>query len=160
MDNSAIKAHKHAAGTKKNNRHEDEGLGRSSGRLSSKIHCLVDRLGNPVDFILTGGEVHDSQCADALLADKKAIFIIANKAYDNNSILQKIPQMKAIAVIPLKSNRKEQRDFDRHYYKDRNLIERFFCRLKQFRGIATRDCKRGKYFLEAIKFVASILLIA
>ena len=124
--------------TKKNNQKEDEGLGRSSGGLSSKIHCLADGLGNPVDFILTGGEVHDSQCADALLEGKKANFIVADKAYDNNAILQKIAQMEAIAVIPPKSNRKEQRDFDRHYYKDRNLIERFFCRLKQF-GVSLRD---------------------
>lgn len=145
---------------KKNNRTEDEGLGRSSGGLSSKIHCLADGLGNPVDFILTGGAVHDSQCADALLEGKKADFVVADKAYDNNAVLQKIAQMEAIAVIPPKSNRKEQRGFDRHYYKDRNLIERFFCRLKQFRGIATRYCKRGKYFLAAIKFAASILLMA
>jgi transposase len=144
----------------KKNNPNDEGLGRSSGGLSSKIHCLADGLGNPVDFMLTGGEVHDSQCADTLLEGKKADFIIADKAYDNNAILQKIAQMEAIAVIPPKSNRKESRDFDRHYYQDRNLIERFFCRLKQFRGIATRYCKRGKHFLEAIKFAASILLMA
>lgn len=144
---------------KKNNRDEDEGLGRSRGGLSSKIHCLADGLGNPMDFILTGGEVHDSQCADALLENKKADFVIADKAYDTNAVLQKIAQMEAIAVIPPRSNRKEQRDFDRHYYKDRNLIERFFCKLKQFRGIATRYCKRGKYFLEAVKFAASIILM-
>lgn len=144
---------------KKNNQKEDEGLGRSSGGLSSKIHCLADGLGNPIDFMLTGGEVHDSQCADALLEGKKADFIVADKAYDNNAVLQKVAQMEAIAVIPPKSNRKEQRDFDRHYYKDRNLIERFFCRLKQFRGIATRYCKRAKYFLEAVKFASSIILM-
>jgi len=73
---------------KKNNQKEDEGLGRSSGGLSSKIHCLADGLGNPVDFMLTGGEVHDSQCADALLEGKKADFIVADKAYDNNAVLQ------------------------------------------------------------------------
>jgi len=50
---------------KKNNANDDEGLGRSRGGLSSKIHCVVDGLGNPVDFILTGGEVHDNVCADA-----------------------------------------------------------------------------------------------
>jgi transposase len=119
----------------------------------------VEGLGNPVEFILTGGEVHDSQCVDELLADKTADFILADKAYDNNSVLQNVAQMKALAVIPPKSNRKKSRDFDRHYYKDRNLIERFFCRLKQFRGIATRYCKRGNYFLEAIKFVSSIFLM-
>lgn len=146
-------------GLKKNDSTEDEGLGRSRGGLSSKIHCVVDGLGNPVDFILTGGEIHDSQCADALLEGKNADFVIADKAYDSDKILHPIAQMEAIAVIPPKSNRKEQRDFDKHYYKDRNLIERFFCRLKQFRGIATRYCKRGQYFLEAIKLASSIILM-
>jgi len=145
-------------GLKKKDDH-DEGLGRSRGGISSKIHCVVDGLGNPVDFILTGGEVHDSICADTLLTDKNADFVIADKAYDSDRILAKIAGMGAIAVIPPKSNRKEQRTYDKHYYKERNLIERFFCKLKQFRGIATRYCKRGKYFLEAVKLASSIILM-
>ena len=144
---------------KKNDENNDEALGRSRGGLSSKIHCIADGLGNPVDFILTGGEVHDNVCADALLDGKNAAFVIADKAYDSDKTLDKIAQMEATAVIPPKSNRKEQRDYDKHYYKDRNLIERFFCRLKQFRGIATRYCKRGQYFLEAIKLASSIILM-
>lgn len=144
---------------KKNNENNDEGLGRSRGGLSSKIHCVTDGLGNPVDFILTGGEVHDSMCADALLDGKTADFVLADKAYDSDKILDKIAQMEAVAVIPPRFNRKEQRDYDKHYYKDRNLIERFFCRLKHFRGIATRYCKRGQYFLEAIKLASSVILM-
>jgi len=146
-------------GPKKNDNGEDEGLGRSRGGLSSKIHCVVDALGNPVDFILTGGQVNDSVCANDLLEGKEADFVIADKAFDSNKVLEKIKQMGAIAVIPPKSNRIEQREYDRHYYKDRNLIERFFCRLKQFRGIATRYCKRGKYFLEAVKLASAIILM-
>jgi transposase len=128
---------------KKNNELDDEGLRRSRGGLSSKIHCAVDGLGNPVDFILTGGEVHDSVHANDLLEDKHADFVIADKAFDSDNILEKIEQIGATAVIPPKSNRKEQRTYDKHHYKKRNLVERFFCRLKQFRGIATRYCKRG-----------------
>jgi transposase len=109
----------------KKNDDNDEGLGRSRGGISSKIHCVVDGLGNPIDFILTGGEVHDSLCADTLLADKNADFVIADKAYDSDKILAKIAEMEAIAVIPPKSNRKKQRTYDKHYYKERNLIERF-----------------------------------
>jgi len=111
MDGTIVKAHQHAAGAKKNDGDNNEGLGRSKGGLSSKI-------------------------------------------------LDKITQLEAIAVIPPRTNRKEQRGYDRHYYKDRNLIERFFCRLKQFRGIATRYCKRGKYFLEAVKLASSIILMS
>lgn len=95
-----------------------------------------------------------------MLANKDADFIVADKAYDSEGILQKIEQIQAIAVIPPRLNRKEQRHYDKYYYKDRNLIERFFCRLKQFRGIATRYCKRGKYFLEAIKLASSIILMS
>src|SRR5436190_19614221 len=109
---------------KKNN--NDEGLGRSRGGLSSKIHCIVDGLGNPVDFILTGGEVHDNVCANALLDGKKADFVIADKAYDSNKTLDKIAQMEAIAVIPPKSNKKEKLNYDKHNNKDRNKIKRFF----------------------------------
>lgn len=144
---------------KKNHQNNDEALGRSRGGLSSKIHCIVNGLGNPVDFILTGGEVHDNTCANDLLEDKKANFVIADKAYDSNQTLELIAKMGATAVIPPKSNRKEQRLYNKEFYKDRNLIERFFCKLKQFRGIATRYCKRGKYFLEAVKLAASIILM-
>jgi transposase len=143
----------------KKNNEDDEAIGRSRGGLSSKIHCIVDGLGNPVDFILTGGEVHDSVCADTLLNGKNADFVVADKAYDTNAILDRIAQMEAVAVIPPKSNRTEQRTYDKHYYKDRNLVERFFCKLKQFRGIATRYCKRGMYFLEAVKLASSIILM-
>jgi len=116
-------------------------------------------LGNPVDFILTGGDVHDSICANDLLEGKTADYVLADKAYDSNQILEKIKSMGAIAVIPPKVNRVEQRNYDKHYYKDRNLIERFFCRLKHFRGIATRYCKRAEYFLEAIKLASCIILM-
>lgn len=143
---------------KKNNK-DDEAIGRSRGGLSSKIHCIVDGLGNPVDFILTSGEIHDSVCADTLLNGKSADFVVADKAYDTNAILDRIAQMEAVAVIPPKANRLEQRAYDKHHYKDRNLVERFFCKLKQFRGIATRYCKRGMYFLEAVKLASSIILM-
>lgn len=139
---------------KKNNKNSNEGMGRSRGGLTSKIHCVTDGLGNPVDFILTGGHVHDSQCAEELLDNKNSKFVLGDKAFDSNKILKKIETMGAIAVIPPTANRKEQRDYDKYYYKERNLIERFFCKLKQFRGIATRYCKRGKYFLEAVKLAS------
>jgi transposase len=119
----------------------------------------VDGLGSPVDFILTGGEVHDSVCANDLLDGKSADFVLADKAYDSDKILEKISEIGATAVIPPKSNRIIQREYDKHYYKERNLVERFFCRLKQFRGIATRYCKRGEYFLEAVKLAACVILM-
>lgn len=85
---------------------------------------------------------------------------MADKAYDSDNILAKIKDIGATAVIPPKSNRTVQREYDKDYYKERNLVERFFCRLKQFRGIATRYCKRGEYFIEAVKLASCIILMA
>ena len=109
---------------------------------------------------MTGGQVHDSQCAEDLLDGKNADFVIADKAFDSDKILEKVETMGAVAVIPPTANRIEQRAYDKHYYKERNAIERFFCRLKQFRGIATRYCKRGLYFLEAVKLTSAIILMS
>jgi transposase len=98
-------------------------------------------------------------CAEELLEGKDADYVIADKAYDCSKILDKIKAMEAVAVIPPKKNRKEQREYDKHYYKERNLVERFFCKLKQFRGIATRYTKRGLYFLEAVKLASLVILM-
>ncbi|MCT4697453.1 hypothetical protein NLX65_03810 [Candidatus Cardinium sp. TP] len=70
MDSSLIKAHQDASGASKKTIDEfpDEWLGRSRGGLTSKIHCLSDEFGNAVELMLTGGQVHDSQCAEALLS--------------------------------------------------------------------------------------------
>ena len=103
--------------------------------------------------------MHDSVCANDLLENKCANFVLADKAYDSDKILEKIDAIGATAVIPPKSNRKTQREYDKYYYKERNLVERFFCRLKQFRGIATRYCKRGEYFLEAVKLASCLILM-
>ncbi|MBX2901882.1 MAG: transposase [Cyclobacteriaceae bacterium] len=98
-------------------------------------------------------------CANDLLSEKKADFVLADNAYDCDKILEKIEAMGATAVIPPKSNRTVQRKYDKDYYKERNLVERFFCRLKQFRGITTRYCKRGEYFLEAIQLASCLILM-
>jgi transposase len=108
---------------------------------------------------LTGGEIHDSVCANDLLEGKSADFVLADKAYDSDKVLEKIAEIGATAVIPPKSNRIIQRTYDKHYYKERHLVERFFCRLKQFRGIATRYCKRADYFLEAVKLASCVILM-
>ena len=100
--------------------YKNEAIGRSRGGLTSKLHCVVDGLGNPVDFILTGGEVHDSVCANDLLDGKSADFVLADKAYDSDKILEKIAEIGAAAVIPRKKNRKTQREYDTHYDKERN----------------------------------------
>jgi transposase len=126
--------------------------------LSSKIHALVDALGNPLAFLLTPGQAHDLAGADALLPQMAAGRLIADKAFDADArVLEPLARAGKSAVIPPRPNRLTPRDFDRHLYKERHLIENFFCKLKQFRAIATRYDKTAQNFLAAIHLAAAII---
>ena len=126
--------------------------------MSTKIHALVDALGNPVGFFLTGGQIHDLVGADSLLASMKADMLIADKAFDaDNRVLAPLAAAGKTAVIPPKANRRRPRDSDRHLYKARHLIENFFAKLKQFRAIATRYDKTARNFLAGIHLAATAI---
>lgn len=115
--------------------------------MSTKIHAAVDALGNLARFRLTGGERHDMAEAENLIEGMQNVgAVVADKAFDAASLLERIGTMNATAVIPPKANRKEVRSYDTHVYKSRNLIERFFARIKQFRRIATRYDKLSSRF--------------
>jgi transposase len=124
--------------------------------LSTKIHALVDALGNPLGFHLTGGEAHDLVGADHLLPEMQADTLIADKAFDaDKRVIEPLSAAGKTAVIPPRSNRRAPRPFDRDLYKARHLIENFFAKLKQFRAMATRYDKTARNFLAAIHLVAS-----
>jgi transposase len=126
--------------------------------LGTKIHALVDALGNPVGFFLTGGEAHDLVGADHLLPDMQAERLIADKAFDaDERVLEPLAAAGKTAVIPPRANRLVKRDYDRDLYKTRHLIENFFAKLKQFRAIATRYDKTARNFLAAIHLAASMV---
>jgi transposase len=126
--------------------------------LSTKIHALVDALGNPLGFFLTGGQAHDLDGADHLLPTMAADLLIADKAFDADSrVLAPLAAAGKTAVIPPKMGRRLPRDFDRHLYKARHLIENFFAKLKQYRAIATRYDKTARNFLAGIHLVASAI---
>ena len=117
---------------------------------------MVDALGNPVGFHLTGGQAHDLVGADHLLPDMQADVLIADKAFDaEERVIKPLTAAGKTAVIPPKSNRKAPRPIDRELYKARHLIGNFFARLKHFRAIATRYDKTARNFLAAIHFAAS-----
>ena len=131
-------------------------MGRSRGGLTSKIHALVDAEGRPVTLRLTGGQVADCVEAEVLIDGLgEGDILLADKGYDNNAIRAKAAQRKAWANIPPKANRKGTFAFSRWVYRQRNLVERFFNRIKQFRGIATRYDKRPENYLAAVKLVAA-----
>jgi transposase len=110
--------------------------------LTTKIHALVEGLGPLARWTLTGGQVHDVTQAEALVEDLVTQAVVADKAYDSDALIQSITDQGAAAVIPPRENRTQPRTFDSHQYKHRNLIERFLCRMKHFRRIATRYDKR------------------
>lgn len=122
--------------------------------MTTKIHAVVDGLGNPIRIHLTGGNVHDIVPACALIAGLKAEWTIADKAYDADRFIALLRTQGSEAVIPPKSNRLSQREFDRHVYKERHLIECFFAKIKAFRRISTR------YDKLAVTFRAAVLIAA
>lgn len=98
-------------------------MGRSRGGLTTKIHMLTDAVGHPLRFILTGGQVSDYKPADQLLQKLQAQHVLADKGYDSRHIIDLVQAQGAEAVIPSKSNRKIQREYDKEIYKQRNWIE-------------------------------------
>ena len=132
-------------------------MGRSRGGLTTKIHMLCDALGLPVKFVTTPGEVHDCTQALNLLENETASYVIADKGYDSNEIVEAIQFSGALPVIPARTCRKSFRDYDTHIYKERNAIERLFNRLKCFRKIATRYEKIKRNY-EGLIYLASIML--
>jgi len=129
--------------------------------LSTKIHAAVDGLGNLARFRLTGGQQHDITEAENLIEGMQNVgAVVADKAFDAASLLTRIAAMKATAVIPPKANRKAFRSYDKHVYKSRNLIERFFARLKPFRRVATRYDKLDIRFEAFISITAALIWLA
>jgi transposase len=121
---------------------------------------VVDALGNPLAFHLTGGQASDLAGADALLADIAAATVTADRGYDAEArVLAPLREAGKAAAIPPRRNRTGQRDYDRDLYAARHLVENFFCRLKQFRAIATRYDKTKRNFLAAVYLAAIVITL-
>ena len=111
--------------------------------------------------MLTAGQAHDLEGADALLPDLQAAQLLADKAYDaEERVLERLGEQGIEAVIPPKANRLTSRSYDAERYKDRHLIETFFLKLKHFRAIATRYDKTKRNFLAAIHLAAAVIWLA
>ncbi len=134
---------------------EAQKIGKSRGGFSTKVHATTDSLGCPTRFMLSGGNISDYTYALPLLQGQQADFVLADKGYDSDDVVREIESMKAESVIPPRSHRKEPRYYDEYLYKERNEIERMFCKLKQFRRIASRYDKLASSYLSFL-YVASI----
>src|ERR1700733_9856309 len=121
-------------------------------------YAMVDALGNPLAFFLTAGQAHDLQGADVLLPQMQADTLLADKAFDaDERVIEPLLAAGKKFVIPPKSNRKVQRLYDKELYKARHLMENFYCKLKQYRAIATRYDKTARNFLGAIHLAAAVI---
>jgi len=138
---------------------KNQNTGRSRGGLSSKIHTLCNKKGNPLRFIFTGGERNDCTQGENLLSGMECKSVIADKGYDTAKILSKIRGMKAEIVIPSSKTRKQQREYDKEKYRERNLIERLFNKMKRFRRFATRYEKLSLAFEGFVYFIGIWLWI-
>jgi transposase len=117
---------------------------------------IVDALGNPLALSLTGGHAHDITEAETLVAQVEPAALLADKGYDADSFIKSLEVRAIKAVIPPKSNRKVKRDCDFALYAERNLVERFFNTIKQFRGIATRYEKTARNYRAGLHLVCAL----
>jgi len=118
---------------------------------------MVDALGNPLDFILTGGQAADITSAYPLIEGVSATYSLMDKAYDADALIEQLTQQEIIPVIPPKANRKEPREYDKHVYKERHLVECFIGKLKQFRRVFSRFDKWAKNFMNFVRFASALI---
>lgn len=127
--------------------------------MSTKIHVLVDALGNPFNLMLTPGQAHDLTAAQPLLETADPRALIGDKAYDSDPLIDLLDRRAIVPVIPPRENRKQRRDCDFALYRERNLPERFWNKIKHYRAIATRYDKLARNFLAAVHLVSAIILL-
>ena len=137
---------------------QGQAIGRSRGGRTTKIHALVDAEGRPHALLLTGGNVADITGAAQLLAATEPFGeLIGDKGYDADHLRAFMASRGTLVVIPNKANRVRRYPFDPEKYKLRNVIERSFGRIKDFRAIATRYDKTARNFLAGICLAAAVI---
>jgi len=136
---------------------QTQAIGRSRGGRTTKIHAVVDGSGRPIAFEITPGQLGDVRAALALLGPlPPAALCAADTAYDSNGLRQFLIERGTLPVIPNNPTRKHPHPFNRPLYRERNLIERMFCRLKDWRRIATRYDKLAAIFAASVYLAAVV----
>lgn len=128
--------------------------------MSTKIHTTLDPLGNPLRLLLTPGQASEYEQAAALIDGFTCEAVSADKGYNPTAFVDAIQCMGAEAVIPFKRNRLHPRTLDRYLYQARNLVERFFLKLKQFRRIATRYERLARNYQAMLSLVSAVIWLA
>ena len=158
IDSTVIRAHPCAAGAAGSHA-EAEALGRSRGGFGTKIHAITDALGNPLDFVLTGGQASDIGQADRLLGmtPVAAAAFVGDKGYDSDALIQAIAARAMAAVIPARRHRTQPREIDGFMYKERHLIECFFNKIKYYRRIFSRFEKLARNYMGFLRFASALI---
>ena len=164
IDSSSIRVHQHCANGKKGARRipppgrepNDRCMGRSRGGLTTKIHALVDARGLPIALKLTPGQAHDGRsAADMLDTLGGGDVLLADRAYDSDALRLEMAARGAWANIKPMPGRKRRPPFSAFLYRYRNLVERFFSKLKHFRAVATRFEKHSENYLALVKLASA-----
>ena len=156
-DATIAKLHAHGHGARGKNP-AAQGIGKSRGGATSKVHTLADAAGKPIFFVLTGGNINDCTQARTLLDICQARALVADRAYDSNPFRKLAKQQGVLPIIPMRSINKQPNDtFDSNLYKKRHSIENLFADLKQNRSIATRYDKLGRNYLSFVYIAAAFL---
>ncbi|WP_408997817.1 IS5 family transposase, partial [Tistrella mobilis] len=154
IDSTYVKAHRSAHGGKGG---EISGDRQIAGGQTTKVHLLTGTLGRPHTLVLTPGNASDMTGADLLLSRMpKTRYLIADKGYDADRLRASLRDRGTVPVIPGRTNRKRKVAYDRKRYRNRHLVENAFCRLKDFRRVATRYDKLAANFLSAVALAAII----
>ena len=131
-------------------------MGRSRGGLTTKIHAVVDANGLPITLKLTEGQAHDGRSAEDMLDTVGPVqTLLADRAYDSDALRQRLDRRGAWANVKPMPSRKRRPAFCRFLYKERNLVERFFNRIKHFRAVATRYDKLAENYLAGVQLASA-----
>ncbi|WP_233548267.1 IS5 family transposase [Aurantiacibacter zhengii] len=128
----------------------DQTIGRSRGGWTTKVHALTDVIGRPYSLMLMLGNISDVTAAPALLEHAGRMrYLLGDKGYDADRLRRSLREAGAIPVIPSRRNRKRTVRYHKQRHRERHLVENAFCRLKDFRRVATRYDKLAAKFLSA-----------
>lgn len=131
-------------------------MGRSRGGLTTKIHALVDANGLPIALKLTEGQAHDGRsAADMVGAIGPGQILLADRAYDSDALRKALADQGGWANVKPMPGRVNVPAFSAFLYRFRNLVERFFNKIKHFRAIATRFEKHDANYLALVKLAAA-----
>ena len=125
--------------------------------MTTKIMALADALGNLVDFRLLPGQAHDLRGTAVLIEGLTCGQFLADRAFDADWLRDTLTEKGIEPVIPPKSNRRFPAEFDRDSYKWRHLIENFFQKINEYRGIATRFCKTDTSHTALLSLAATVI---